>query len=526
MHVVRLAAVPVIAALVAFGLASTASAGEICARAGLATAGTATLTAFPTGTGSVTTLTMPGAQLHQPAISPDSATAYVPDAAGDRLVVVAAGPLTQSAAISLPAGAGPTKTVLSPTRSRAYTLNATARTVSIIDTASLVAVGTTTAFSEAIADIALSPDGSTLYVLTSGGGTVTVHPLATTADATTSQTPIAIPTATAGHAIAVTNRIILAVTAGGDGTLFRLPLDGSGTPADAGSLGGIPTALALASDGTTAYVATTQPRLIPVPVATFVPGAPATPTGRVNTLAVGPGGAVYAAETGVIGVYTASGARSGTISGIADSGIAICPSTATVPASPTAANGARGDRSATVAWNPPVTDGGTPISGYTVTASPGGAACTTAGATSCTVEGLVNGTRYTFTVRARNAVGLGPASAASKALTPRRDTSARQLTTTAVTTRTMRNVVTFSVTVTTDQRGILSIAILNRKRVYCANSRRIAVPGVYQVRCRMKGAGRTLVRKRRTVFTVRTVLTPPVGTLARSIQDQAVARRR
>ncbi len=41
-------------------------------------------------------------------------------------------------------------------------------------------------------------------------------------------------------------------------------------------------------------------------------------------------------------------------------------------------------------------------------------------ATSTTVTGLTNGTSYTFTVSATNAIGTGPASATSNAVTPTR----------------------------------------------------------------------------------------------------------
>jgi DNA-binding beta-propeller fold protein YncE len=529
MHVVRPAAVLVVVALVALGLAAPASAQEICTRSGLATAGTATLTAFPTDSGSTASLTVAAAQLRQPAISADSATAYVPDAAADRLVVVATGTLTQSATVALPAGSGPTKVVLSPTRARVYVLNAAARTISIVDTATRQVVGTTAPLDGAspLVDLAVAPDGATLYALTAAPGQVRLHLLPTAADATTPTSSVPVG-AQEGHALAVSaTRVIVAITtAGGDDTLLALDAAGASVAVGATDLGGAPTALALSPDGATAYLATDQPRLFAIPVATLAAGADAVPAGRVGALAVGPTGLVYAAETTAVGVYTAAGARSGAIAGVAGTGVAICPSTATLPGAPTAANGARGDRAVTVAWTAPASDGGAPVTAYLVTAAPGGATCTATGATSCTVEGLANGTTYTFTVQARNAVGLGPASTKSKPVTPRRSTAARELTATAVTTRTTATAVDFSVTVTADQAGNLSLAVVKTRRVYCSTGRMIDGPGVYTLRCRMTGPGRALVRRSRTVFAVRTVLTPPVGTLSRSIQEHAVAQRR
>jgi len=76
-----------------------------------------------------------------------------------------------------------------------------------------------------------------------------------------------------------------------------------------------------------------------------------------------------------------------------------------------------------VSWTAP-SNGGSAITGYTVTPFIGTTAqtpTTVTGnppATTATVSGLTNGTAYTFTVAATNAVGTGPASAASAAVTP------------------------------------------------------------------------------------------------------------
>ncbi len=91
---------------------------------------------------------------------------------------------------------------------------------------------------------------------------------------------------------------------------------------------------------------------------------------------------------------------------------------ATVPGAPTSATGVSGDSEVVVSWSAPGFDGGSPITGYSVAADPGGESCANTGALSCTVTGLMNGTSYTFSVVATNGAGASDASPASVAVTP------------------------------------------------------------------------------------------------------------
>ena len=87
------------------------------------------------------------------------------------------------------------------------------------------------------------------------------------------------------------------------------------------------------------------------------------------------------------------------------------------PGAPTIGTATAGDASASVTFTAPTNNGGSAITSYTVTSSPG--SLTGTGASSpVTVSGLTNGTAYTFTVTATNGTGTGPASAASNSVTP------------------------------------------------------------------------------------------------------------
>ncbi|MGZ4618621.1 MAG: glycoside hydrolase family 44 protein [Frankiaceae bacterium] len=132
-----------------------------------------------------------------------------------------------------------------------------------------------------------------------------------------------------------------------------------------------------------------------------VRGYPPAPHATVSGLGNGTAYSFTVAATNAVGTGSASAAS-----------VPVTP--IGKPGAPTNVKGSAADGTATVSWTPPADTGGSPITGYTVTAEPGGITTTAAGTdTSVSVPGLTNGIPYTFTVTATNAVGTGPPSAPS-----------------------------------------------------------------------------------------------------------------
>jgi parallel beta-helix repeat protein len=90
------------------------------------------------------------------------------------------------------------------------------------------------------------------------------------------------------------------------------------------------------------------------------------------------------------------------------------------PDSPESVKAIAGDAQALVTFDAPKHNGGSAITGYTVTSIPAGGIDSNTGSTSLThtITGLINGTSYSFTVKATNLAGTSADSAPSNSVTP------------------------------------------------------------------------------------------------------------
>jgi hypothetical protein len=102
----------------------------------------------------------------------------------------------------------------------------------------------------------------------------------------------------------------------------------------------------------------------------------------------------------------------------------VTPQAPTVPSAPTNVSASAGNATATVSWAAPASDGGSPITSYTVSSFTAGtptglpASVVGGGQNAAVVAGLSNGVTYTFSVHATNSIGDGPESAQSAPVTP------------------------------------------------------------------------------------------------------------
>ena len=122
------------------------------------------------------------------------------------------------------------------------------------------------------------------------------------------------------------------------------------------------------------------------------------------TVTLGGGGsavAAWAISGGKSGVTNSANTVFAEVPGFTVTAVQTAPS---VPQNFTATSG---NGQVALTWTAPADDGGSPVTGYEVSSDGGSSWVTASSATGHTFTGLVNGTAYTFHVRAVNAIGSG-----------------------------------------------------------------------------------------------------------------------
>jgi hypothetical protein len=287
---------------------------------------------------------------------------------------------------------------------------------------------------------AIAPSAATNVQATSGVGQATVSWTAPVGGApatsyrvtpyvgTTAQTPVTVPASQ-------TSTAVTGLTGGTAYTFIVTALNEAGAAPDSAPSNSVTPTAATVPAAPTGVTATAAPES-----ATVSWTAPASNGGReLTAYKVTP----FKAGVAQTAVEVAAGATTKTFTGLtigasytftvaainsvgqgpqSAASAAVTPTAPSAPGAPTAVAGAGKSSGAVVTWTAPTSNGGSPITGYSVTPYQGSEALAPVSVggsvTSATIASLTNGTSYTFKVAAVNALGASPQSAASAAVTP------------------------------------------------------------------------------------------------------------
>ena len=335
-------------------------------------------------------------------------------------------------------GSTPWGVAVSPDGSRVYVANYGDSSVSVINTATNTVV-TTVSVGSYPWDLAMSPDGSRVYVVNYYADSVSVIATATNAVVATvgvGSYPQAVAVSPDGSRVYVANY-------GGD----SVSVINTATNAVVAtvSVGRRPSGVAVSPDGSRVYVPIEDSKVKVINTATNAVVATVGVGSYPEGVAVSPDGSrVYVAnyyDDSVSVINTATNAVVATVGvgsypyGVAvgaggspvyvtnseAASVSVLGASASAPAAPTSLNVTPGSGSASVSFTAGA-DGGASISNYEYQLNGAGSwvALSPADTSSpVTIPGLTNGTAYTVKLRAVNTAGSGAASDASGSFTPR-----------------------------------------------------------------------------------------------------------
>jgi YVTN family beta-propeller protein len=344
--------------------------------------------------------TGPGADPDSVAINPAGTFAYVTNTIGPAVVINLN---TDAVVVNFSVGYFPTSIAINPQGTYAYVMNEGFEEVNNVSVVSLATNAVTGEVSVPEADlmfpntITFNPAGTYAYVTSTGAQALTIINLSNDT----------------------------ATSAGLDSGAVAMALNANGT-------------LAYALDSDYIQVVNTATGAIAATVSPTLSSGNDSISIALNNTAIS-----YVATSGSAGcsilrdILTAQSAGTcvvtGTMAGdesynsVSSSPTTVTFPAATSPGTPTDVSSTPKDSSASVNWSAPLSNGGSQILGYSVSATnvststttndvcPGSVTITS---TSCTVSSLINGDTYTFSVAAINLVGTGPISAASPQVTP------------------------------------------------------------------------------------------------------------
>ena len=305
-------------------------------------------------------------------------------------------------------GANPYGVAVNPGGMRAYVANTNSNNVSVINTATNTVVATV-AVGAAALGISINPAGTRVYV--TNGVNVSVI------DTATNTVVATVATGTSAYGVAVNPAGTRAYVANRGSDNVSVIDTATNTVIATVAEGTSPSGIAVNPAGTRAFVTNSNSNNVSVidtatntVVATVAAGT--APLGvAVNPASTRVYVANFSGNVSVIDTTTNAVAATVVVGGRPIAfGLFIGGPLATVPGAPTIGSATPGNGQAAIAFTAPAYDGGSPITGYIATCNPGTFSASGA-ASPLTVTGLTNGTAYTCSVTATNAIGTSAASA-------------------------------------------------------------------------------------------------------------------